>query len=298
MADSRTQPHLGHLLPPGKLRTLVSSWLSEDVPSLDGGGYVVGETPARADLLLKSPAVLAGRPFVDAVFKELECSVIWEPSASDGAKFVLGRGEKIRIATVTGPARLVLLGERVALNAFAECSAIASAARRASEVAEELGWEGSVAGTRKTTPGFRLVQKYGMVVGGMDTHRMDLSSMVMLKDNHIAVAGSIQHAVQKARDAVGFSVKIDVECRSVEEAKEAAGAGADVVMLDNFAPGTFKEAAVEVKREFPHVQVEGSGGITLETIKDYMLPQADVLSFSVNRYVQPVDMSLKIRMET
>ncbi|KAJ1876736.1 nicotinate-nucleotide diphosphorylase (carboxylating), partial [Kickxella alabastrina] len=146
-----------------------------------------------------------------------------------------------------------------------------------------MAFLGVVAGTRKTTPGFRLVEKYGMMVGGADTHRMDLSTMVMLKDNHVWSTGSITKAVEAARGVAGFSIKIEVECQSIEEAFEAIDAGADVVMLDNFVPDDIRLAVVEVKTRGVavgrQVLVEASGGITEETAHLYMLPGIDIISF-------------------
>jgi nicotinate-nucleotide pyrophosphorylase (carboxylating) len=122
--------------------------------------------------------------------------------------------DRVLVATVEGPAYLLLQGERTALNLLARCSGIATLARRLQTLKQNVGWNGLVAGTRKTTPGFRLVEKYGMLVGGADTHRMDLSSMVMLKDNHVWSCGSVALAVERARVVAGFSLKIEVECRS------------------------------------------------------------------------------------
>jgi len=135
---------------------------------------------------MKSPGVLAGRPFFDAVFKELDCTVHWD-NVLEGSYH-----EPVKtIATVSGKVRQLLLGERVALNIISRASGIASAAHRLKKLVEKLGWKGEVAGTRKTTPGFRLVEKYALLVGRVSTHRYDLSSMIMLKDNHIWTAGSI-----------------------------------------------------------------------------------------------------------
>lgn len=129
----------------------------------------------------------------------------------------------------------------------------------------------------------------------MDAHRMDLSSMVMLKDNHIKVCGGITEAVRQVREVVGFSLKVDVECADVEQALEAARAGADVVMLDNFGVERFVQGARTLKEEFGEgVLVEGSGGISARDVGEYMCEWADVLSFSVNRYVEAVDISLKV----
>lgn len=122
--------------------------------------------------------------------------------------------------------------------------------------------------------GFRLVEKYGVLVGGLDTHRMDLSSMVMLKDNHIWAHGSITKAVQSARSVAGFSLKIEVECQSEEEADEAIAAGADVIMLDNFTGEGLKAAAKSLKQRWAqkgvnNFLIESSGGITYETCATY-----------------------------
>ena len=160
-------------------------WLKEDAPSFDYAGFVVGEKEETAVLLIKSPGVVAGRPFFDAVFEELDCEVEWDCE----------EGERIEcvktIANIKGKVRHLLLGERVALNCLARASGIATYARKLKQIADSVGWKGEVAGTRKTTPGFRMVEKYALLVGGVATHRQDLSSMVMLKDNHIWTAGNV-----------------------------------------------------------------------------------------------------------
>jgi nicotinate-nucleotide pyrophosphorylase (carboxylating) len=284
----------GAAVPLAGLGAMVDAWLMEDCPSFDYGGAVVGRRPVRAVLYAKSSGMLAGAVFFNRVFAALGCSVFWEAGYRDGSWLELPRTGRLPLATVTGPANLVLQGERVALNALAECSGIATAAARVATAAAAAEWGGRLAGTRKTTPGFRLVQKYGMMVGGMDTHRMDLSSMIMLKDNHIAAAGSIVEAVRAAKAVGGFALKIDVECGDFETAQIAAGAGADVVMLDNFAAEEFRNAAKRLRGEFPQLVIEGSGGLTEDTVSSYMCPEADVLSFSINRYATPLDISLKI----
>ncbi|KAJ2769333.1 nicotinate-nucleotide diphosphorylase (carboxylating), partial [Coemansia nantahalensis] len=159
------------LLPTTLART-VEAWLAEDIPSFDYGGYVVGDDEKSATLYCKSPGVLAGVPFFDEVFRQTGCTVSW--SAKEGEEIAAG---KVAVAEVRGPARRILMGERVALNILARCSGVASRARRLRNLADAHGFAGVVAGTRKTTPGFRVVEKYGMVVGGADTHRMDLSTM-------------------------------------------------------------------------------------------------------------------------
>jgi len=283
--------HYEDLLPPN-WKAQVSEWLKEDIPSFDYGGYVVGSKAETATLFGKAPGVVAGVPFVNAIFKELECEIKW--NFIEGSEFQ----PIAKIATVTGPARNILIGERLALNILARCSGIATRAHKLKELANKHSWKGTVAGTRKTTPGFRIVEKYGMLVGGCDTHRYDLSSMVMLKDNHVVSTGSITSAVKKARSVCGFSLKIEVECQSQQEAEEAISAGADVVMLDNFSPEKLKVAAKNLKDKHPHCMIEASGGMTFDNISQYFCPEVDVISMgSLSQSVPHIDYSLKILHE-
>lgn len=177
---------ISNVLHPLTIRHLAREWLKEDAPSFDYGGFVVGEKEETAVLLMKSPGVVAGCPFFEAIFNELDCYVTWENSIEGSFQAPI----KL-IATVRGKVRQILLGERVALNILSRASGIATIARKLNDKVKKLGWHGEVAGTRKTTPGFRLVEKYSLLVGGISTHRYDLSSMIMLKDNHIWTAGSI-----------------------------------------------------------------------------------------------------------
>jgi len=199
-------------------------------------------------------------------------------------------------ATVRGPVRKLLLGERVALNTLARCSGIATKSATLLSLLRKAGYQNTLAGTRKTTPGFRLVEKYGMLVGGADPHRQDLSAMTMLKDNHIWACGSITNAVKAAKAAGGFALKVEVECQSLDEAEEAVNAGADVVMLDNFSPDGVKAAARALKeRHGKRVLVEVSGGLTEDNVEKFVCPHVDVLSTSsIHQGVKHVDFSLKI----
>ncbi|KAJ8086828.1 nicotinate-nucleotide diphosphorylase (carboxylating) [Marasmius tenuissimus] len=255
-----------HLLPPS-WKTQVTAWLAEDTPSFDYGGYVVGEVEREAHLLGKgkTAAVLAGVPFFNEVFEQLGCQVEWH----------IGEGETFEpvkhVATVRGKARHLLLGERVALNMLARCSGIATKSKRIKDLATSYGYQGIIAGTRKTTPGFRLVEKYGMLVGGIDTHRHDLSSMIMLKDNHIWSSGSITAAIKQARAVGGFSLLLDVEVRNEAEANEAIDAGADVVMLDNMEGDELVDVARRLKEKWKgqrKFKFETSGNITEANLQE------------------------------
>jgi len=277
-------------LQPTKYKRSVAEWLEEDTPSFDYGGFVVGEEIAEARLLGKSAGIVAGVPFFDEVFRQLDCTVEWH--VKEGESF-----EPItHCATVRGPVRKLLLGERVALNTLARCSGIATKSARLLALLRKAGYPNALAGTRKTTPGFRLVEKYGMLVGGVDPHRQDLSAMTMLKDNHIWACGSITNAVRAAKASGGFAIKVEVECQSLEEAEEAIQAGADVVMLDNFTPDGVKTAAQTLKEKHgTKVLVEVSGGLTEENVEKFVTPYVDVLSTSsIHQGVKHVDFSLKI----
>ena len=294
---------LGHLLPES-YKSLIHTWLQEDVPSFDYGGFVVGSAPSEAHLLAKAPGIIAGAPFFDEVFHQLGCTVDWH--VAEGTPVQLppadpSRPRRQHCATVRGPARNILLGERVALNTLARSSGIATASADLLRIVRDAGFQGKVAATRKTTPGFRLVEKYAVLVGGCDPHRQDLSAMTMLKDNHIAACGgSVTKAVHAAKAVGGFALKVEVECQSYEMADKAIAAGADVVMLDNFGPEGARVCSKRLKDKWGRGQnakalVEISGGLSRENVKDYVDPDIDIISTSsIHQGVKHIDFSLKI----
>ncbi len=247
----------------------------------------MGDEPRTATLFCKSPGVLAGVPFFDEVFAQCGCDVKWH--FKEGELLDPGKS-KIAIATVTGPTRKLLLGERVGLNTLSRCSGVATRSRHMLELVRKAGYKGILAGTRKTTPGFRIVEKYGMLVGGVDGHRHDLSSMIMLKDNHIwarglfsftmeycskltGLVGSITDAVAAAKSVGGFALKVEVEVDSIEGANEAIAAGADIIMLDNFDGPGLQVAAKHIKESWAgkkHFLLECSGGLTPNNVETYI----------------------------
>lgn len=187
-------------------------------------------------------------------------------------------------------------GERISLNLLARASGIASRAYFVSQRAKKLNWTGFLAGTRKTTPGFRWIEKYALIIGGCDPHRYDLSSMVMLKDNHIWSSGSIKLAVERAQNVCGFSLKIEVECQTEDEADQAIKAGAHIVMLDNFNPSDLHSCALSLKlKHGKNVLIEASGGIDIDNLDEYFDPNIDIISLgSLTQSVPHIDFSLKI----
>lgn len=292
-------PQFENLLPAnGQWKQDVTNWLQEDVPSFDYGGFVVGSARKEATLLCKQDGILCGVPFAQEVFKQCQLDVEWLYKEGDELQPSKIDSGKLPVARVSGEARNILLAERTALNLISRSSGIATASRKTVTTARRVGYKGIIAGTRKTTPGLRRLEKYSMVVGGCDSHRYDLSSMVMLKDNHIWSLGSITKAVQSAREACGFAVKIEVECQTEKEADEAIEAGADVIMLDNFTHDSLKVCAQSLKSKWQGKKqflLECSGGLKLDNLESYLCPEIDVYSTSsIHQGTGVIDFSLKL----
>jgi nicotinate-nucleotide pyrophosphorylase (carboxylating) len=201
-----------HLLPL-HYKDEVIQWIKDDCPSFDVGGFVVGEKEETAHLYCKQNCTLAGVPFANIIFDYYDLDYEWNVEEGTYIDVDKNADEKGRVllATVSGKCRFLLQAERTMLNILSRSSGIATSAYRCKLIKEQHCWDhGFIAGTRKTTPGFRFVEKYSLIVGGVSTHRLDLSQMVMLKDNHISSAGSITNAVKLAKSAAGFSSKIEV----------------------------------------------------------------------------------------
>jgi nicotinate-nucleotide pyrophosphorylase (carboxylating) len=251
-------------LPAEEIRRIVRHALREDVGSGDKTTLAVipAETQARAYVVVKEAGVVAGLPVLQVVFAQIDPSLTIALQATDGEQVAAGSV----VATIRGCARSILTGERVALNFLQRMSGIATLTARYVAAVGPLPVQ--LLDTRKTTPGLRLLEKYAVAMGGGVNHRFGLYDAVMLKDNHLALLAAqgvgIGEAVQRARAAVGPLVCIEVEADSVEQARAAADAGADMVLLDNMAPTMLREAVAAIGGR---ATVEASGGITLETIQ-------------------------------
>jgi nicotinate-nucleotide pyrophosphorylase (carboxylating) len=260
----------------------VERWLREDLGHHDVTNDVPGETAGR--LVAKEGGVAAGLDAAVAVFEYLDVAI---EERLDAGELVEPGDALLR---VSGSARDVLRGERVAVNVAGHASGIATRTRRAVDAARQVSDEVRIAGTRKTTPGLRGVEKRAIVAGGGDTHRLDLSHMVMVKDNHVAELG-MEGAVRRFRDRSSFATKIEVEVETPEDASRAADAGADVVLLDNMTPAE-TERAVETLPE--GVLAETSGGITLSAVEDYAATGVDVISMgSLTHSAPSLDLSFR-----
>jgi len=268
-------------------------FLEEDAPYGDiTSELVVPEgTVVRAVIVAKSRGVLAGAKFVKMFLERLGVKVL--RALSDGAEVEPGS----IVMELEGDARTILTVERTVLNLLMHLSGVATATRRLVEKVRRVNPRVRVAATRKTLPGLRLLEKYAVEVGGGDPHRFSLSDMLLIKDNHIVIAGSIEEAVRRALSLKSFSKLVEVEVRSVEETVRAAELGADIVMLDNMSPEDVRRAIEELKRRGlrDRVVVEVSGGITEDNIAEYASADVDVISTSIiTMAAKPLDMSLEV----
>jgi nicotinate-nucleotide pyrophosphorylase (carboxylating) len=227
---------------------------------------------------------VAGLDAARAVFEYLDVDV--ESRIETGERIDAGE----TILRVEGPAREVLRGERVAVNIAGHASGIATRTRRAVDAAREVSDDVRVAGTRKTTPGLRGVEKRAVAAGGGDTHRLDLSHMVMVKDNHVAEMG-LEAAVDHFRERVSFATKVEVEVETPEDAPRAADAGADIVLLDNLPPAETERAVDLIPGG---TLAEASGGITVDDVPAYAETGVDVISMgSLTHSADTLDLSFR-----
>lgn len=225
----------------------------------------------KAELNTRSEGVLCGCEVFKTVFKILSDDVKIKFYFKDGD--VIKKGDKI--ADLEGPAKYLLMGERVALNYAQRMSGIATETRKYQTAVSST--PAKVVDTRKTTPNFRAFEKYSVFVGGGHMHRFNLSDCAMIKDNHIRLAGSITNAVTKLREKISFTHKIEVECDTFEQVKEAVAVGADIIMLDNMDYETMKKACEYINHR---AIVEASGNVNLNSVKEIAECGVDIISSS------------------
>ncbi|WP_276279429.1 carboxylating nicotinate-nucleotide diphosphorylase [Halorussus caseinilyticus] len=260
----------------------VEDWLREDVGHRDVTNHVPGETTGR--LVAKEEGVAAGLDAASAVFDYLDADC--EATAEAGDRIAPGD----TVLEVEGSAESVLRGERVAVNVAGHASGVATKTRRAVDAAREVRDCVAIAGTRKTTPGLRGVEKRAIAAGGGDTHRLTLSGMVMVKDNHVAEMG-MEAAVAHFRAEKSFATKIEVEVERPEDAARAADAGADIVLLDNMSPAEVREGVAALPEG---VIAEASGGIGIADVPDYAATGVDVISMgSLTHSASSLDLSFR-----
>lgn len=277
------------LVPPSAfiIRELVLRALDEDLGRGDvtTDACVPRNTTGRAVLAAREPLVIAGLSVFADVFSAVDPQLTVERLAEDGA--LLSRSSLA--ARVSGPAHAILKGERVALNFVQRMSGVASTTRRFVDALPH-GTRTRIADTRKTTPGLRALERYAVRCGGGHNHRDDLSSAVLIKDNHIAACGGIRSAIERARAYAPHTSRIECEVDSMEQLHDAIAAGADIVLLDNFDDTTLRDAVAFIKGR---AIVEVSGGVTLDRIPSIAQAGVDVISIGgLTHSARAVDLGL------
>jgi nicotinate-nucleotide pyrophosphorylase (carboxylating) len=275
--------------PPRDLAQQVEAALREDI---GGGDVTAALVPAaqrvRGSVITRESAILAGRPWVDATFRHLDPHLQLTWHASDGEPIAANQV----VFDIAGSARAVLTGERTALNFLQLLSATATATQRFVQAVSGTGC--AILDTRKTLPGLRSAQKYAVLCGGGHNHRMGLYDRILIKENHIAAAGSLSGAIRAARShAPGLTVEVEVE--SLAELAEALSAAPDIVMLDDFTHADLGAAVALNRARGRPVKLEASGSVTLESVRAIADTGVDCISIgALTKHVRAIDLSLRL----
>lgn len=274
-----------------KLEEMLKQFFNEDVGDGDLSSEFIfsAEQQGSFSFYAKEKGIFCGALIIEHGFLLLDRSMEIYLHKKDGETVDAGD----ILAVIKGPLQKLLIGERVILNLIQRMSAIATATHQA--VQETIGTHAKICDTRKTMPGMRMLDKYAVRVGGAFNHRNGLYDAIMLKDNHLAFAGSITKAVQTAREKVGHTVKIEVEIETKEQLDEAIIAGADIIMFDNRSPEEIRDWLPSVP---PTIATEASGGITLDNLKAYAQSGVQWISLgSLTHSVKAFDISALVQMK-
>jgi nicotinate-nucleotide pyrophosphorylase (carboxylating) len=274
---------------PSDLPLQVAAALREDLGAGDVTARLVPESQlVRGEVVSREAAVICGAPWVEETFRQLDSRVALEWQIADGARI---EPDQI-VFRIAGPARPVLSGERTALNFLQLLSSTATAARRCVDAVAGTGC--TILDTRKTLPGLRTAQKYAVRCGGARNHRMGLFDLVLVKENHIAAAGSITAAVTAARSA-DAGLPIEVEVESLAELEEALAARVDLVLLDDFTLEDMRTAVARVRARRAPVKLEASGSASLETVRAIAETGVDFISVgALTKHVRAIDLSMRL----
>jgi len=259
-------------LPNSVINDTVSRALNEDLGlagDITSAALIPPDQTCEARLMAREAGVIAGLPLAEAAFRAVDASVKFKANMSDGARVAPGS----EIARLAAPARSVLSAERVALNFLGRMSGIATLTAR--YVTAVAGTQARVTCTRKTTPGLRAVEKYAVCAGGGCNHRFGLFDGMLIKDNHIAAAGGVGPAVERARLAAGHMVRIELEVDTLEQLSEALTLGVDVILLDNMSNEALRQAVTAVSGR---AMLEASGNVNLETVRGIAETGVDLIS--------------------
>lgn len=271
-----------------EVERVIENALREDAPGGDVTTNLLFDREERGRGLFraKSPGVIAGLPVAERVFRKIDPTCVFHALSHDGGHVTAGT----ILAEVATTRRALLTGERIALNLLQRMSGIATLTAQYVEAVKDLPVK--ILDTRKTAPGLRVLDKYAVRMGGATNHRLTLSDLAMIKDNHIRLAGGIWPAVRKIRTLAPPGLRIEVECATLDQVREAVEAGADIVMLDNMMPGLMREAVHLVNRR---AQVEASGNISLATVREVAETGVDFISVGkLTHSPTALDISMKV----
>lgn len=274
-----------------KLEEMLKQFFNEDIGDGDLSSELIFLPTQQGafSFYAKEDGIFCGGPIIEQGFRLLDSSIVITLHKRDGEAVKHGD----LIAHIQGSLQKLLMGERVILNLIQRMSAIATATQRA--VNETVGTDAKILDTRKTIPGLRMLDKYAVRIGGGYNHRNGLYDAIMLKDNHIAFAGSITKAVQTARSKIGHTVKIEVEIETKTQLDEAVAAGADIIMFDNRTPIEIQQWLPSIPR---HIATEASGGITLENLKAYAQSGVQWISLgALTHSVKAFDISALVHLK-
>lgn len=274
--------------PPADLPDQVSRALREDIGSGDvTAGLIPADKHFRAHVLCRQQAILCGVPWFNETFRQIDPAVRIHWRFAEGTRIAADSA----LCELAGPARSILTGERTSLNFLQLLSATATTTHRYVEAL--AGTHCQVLDTRKTIPGLRSAQKYAVRCGGGQNHRIGLYDLVLIKENHIAAAGSISAAVAAAR-ALAPGLRVEVETENLEQLREALEAHADIIMLDNFDDDTMRAAVALNRAHINRATLESSGGVTLERLRSIAETGVDYISVgSLTKNIDAVDLSMR-----
>ena len=271
--------------------SLIENALKEDIGNGDitTNALIPDSMNSSATMVAKADGIIAGMNVAEAVFRYLSPQISWNPFVQDGDSIKKGD----LLVEMSGPFRSLLTGERLALNFLQRMSGIAT--MTSLFVAQVAGTGTKILDTRKTVPGLRLLDKYAVKAGGGENHRIGLYDMVLIKDNHIKVAGGIKKAVEQIRINLPSGMKIEVETTTIQEVKEAIEMKADIIMLDNMNNETMKRCVELINHQ---AKVEASGNMSFERIKEVAATGVDYISIgALTHSVMALDISMNIQPE-
>jgi len=285
-----------------EIQKLIELALKEDIGAGDitSDALIHKNLLGKAEIVAKTKGVLAGIKIAEKVFKKKDPNLFFIPLKKDGENFK----PNDKIAIIEGRVKSILKCERTALNFLQKLSGIATLTQ--SFVSKTKGEKIKILDTRKTTPGFRILEKYAVKAGGGENHRMGLYDMILIKENHIKAAGDISSAIQKAKKALGnkdfvkkFSkkkkIKIEVETKNLNEVKDALGFKIDMIMLDNMPIQMIKKASQIIRSSKKNIKIEVSGNIDLKNLRDYSKLDIDYISIgAITHSSKAIDLSLNL----